>query len=71
MVEKAQQTGPAVGQRQDCIVESRLRIVPSWFHEKDLNNSHCSGKSTSLLYFPSTFLPNEFMESVLTVDINK
>jgi len=52
MVEKAQkQTGSAVGQRQDSIVESRLRIVPSWFHAKDLNNSPCSGKSTSLLLF--------------------
>jgi len=36
MVEKAQQTGYAVGQSQDSIVENRLRIVPSWFHEKDL-----------------------------------
>ena len=49
MVEKAQQTGSAVGQRQDSIVESRLRIVPSWFHAKDLNNSSCNGMSTSLL----------------------
>lgn len=51
MVEKAQQTGSAVGQRQGYIVESKLRIVPSWFHAKDLNNSPCSGKSTSLLLF--------------------
>ncbi|MFZ0367775.1 MAG: hypothetical protein WAL21_08840 [Nitrososphaeraceae archaeon] len=51
MVEKAQQTGSAVGQRQDSIVESRLRIVPSRFHAKDMNNSPCSGKSTSLLLF--------------------
>ena len=49
MVEKAQQTGSAVGQRQGSIVESKLRIVLSWFHAKDLNNSPCSGKSTSLL----------------------
>ncbi|HXV88484.1 MAG TPA: hypothetical protein VD710_05245 [Nitrososphaeraceae archaeon] len=49
MVEKAQQIGSAVDQRQDSLVESRLRIVPSWFHAKDLNNSSCSGKSTLLL----------------------
>lgn len=54
MVKKAQQTGSAVGQRQGSIVESRLRIVPSWFHTKDLNNSPCSGKSTLLLLFPKS-----------------
>lgn len=51
MVEKAQQTGSAVGRRQDSIVECRLRIVPNWFHTKDSNNSSCSGESTSLLLF--------------------
>ncbi len=39
MVEKAQQTGSTVGQRQDSIVAGRLRIVPRWLLAKDLENS--------------------------------
>jgi hypothetical protein len=65
MVEKAQQTGSTVGQRQDSIVAGRLTIAFSsqfdW--NKTANEfdiiSHCSNL---LLYFPSTFLPNEFMD---------
>jgi len=39
MVEKAQQTGSAVGQWQGSIVAGRLRIVPRWLLAKDLKNS--------------------------------
>jgi len=39
MVEKAQQTGPAVRQRQDSIVAGRSRIVLRWLLAKDLKDS--------------------------------
>jgi len=39
MVEKAQQTGLVVGQRQDSIVVGRSRIVSPWLLAKDLKDS--------------------------------